>query len=167
MKSLVYIVVVILIIILFLSQTYNFFCRISDVCKPISWSSLMIHKIGTREINYKFIAKIPDQLKDKVEFNQSFDSKKALNGEEIKNFYYIKNLTMDTIVVKPRYNLSIKEADTYLEKVQCLCTQEKILKPGEKTELPIIFRMSAQIEEDKLLKNIKELEVIYEIELVN
>ena len=166
-KSLVYVVTITLVIILFLSQTYNFFCRVSDVCKPVLWSSLMIHKIGTKEINYKFIAKISDQLKNKVEFNQNFDSKKALNGEEIKNFYYIKNLTPDTIVVRSKYDLSVKEADIYLQKIQCLCAQEQILKPGEKTELPIIFRMSSEIEEDKLLKNIKELEITYEIELVS
>lgn len=167
MKSLVYVVVITLVIILFLSQTYNFFCRVSDVCKPVLWSPLLMHKIGKKEINYKFIVQISDQLKDKVDFNQNFDSKKALNGEEIRNFYYIKNLTENVITIRPAYELSVKEADAYLQKIECLCMQEKTLQPGQKAELPVRFRMSPEIEYDKSLKHIQELEITYRIEQVN
>ena len=162
-KSSIYVVVGIAAFIFFVTAPYNFFCKSSKLCKPIILSSIVPKPTGKQEISYKFTAETSDQLKSVLEFYPETENEKILNGKKIDNIYHVKNLSDKTVTVKPMYKLSDSRVSEYLERIECLCMKEQILKPGEEADLAVSFRMNPKIEDDLQLKEIKELEIGYQI----
>jgi cytochrome c oxidase assembly protein subunit 11 len=166
LKSLIYTLLASLLIIFFLIQPYNIYCRISKNCNPVMISALLPHKSGKEKMTINFSAEIPDNLKNIVEFYPQKNSKKIINGKNIINSYVVKNLSNHEITIRASYRILPKEADKYLDRIECLCFQNQVLAPKESAKMPINFVISSEIEKDKSVKKLNKIEVSYKIILL-
>ncbi|MES2677571.1 MAG: cytochrome c oxidase assembly protein [Pseudomonadota bacterium] len=165
-KNTIYIVLGILLLIFLVIQPYNIFCRLKNTCSPITFSSFSFHKNGNQKTVINFVANIPDQLKQNIEFYPDQERESVLNGKNITNFYMAKNLTAQNIIVAAHFDVEPKEVEKYLERIECICFQNQPLKVGGQASMPLDFRINPKIEEDPQFKNLKEITISYKAYLV-
>lgn len=166
LKNTIYVILSILLISFILIQPYNLFCRIKHSCDPITLSSIAPHKIGEKSLTISFLATTPDGLKNIVEFQPKTLRAEIINGQAIGNYYSVKNLTNNKIIVSAKISVEPKEVDQYLEKIECLCMQSQPLNKKESAVMPARFRINPEIEKDPKFKDLKEIKINYEVELI-
>jgi cytochrome c oxidase assembly protein subunit 11 len=164
-KNILYIVIGIALITFILIQPYNIFCRIKNVCQPITLSSFSLQKNGQRKITFNFVANIPEDLKGVVEFEPQDKSLSVLNGKNVSSFYRVKNLTKNNLVVGAHFDVDPSNVEKYLEKIECICFKEQPLSANEEVLMPIRFRIHHRIEKDPELYNLEAISVSYSIHL--
>jgi cytochrome c oxidase assembly protein subunit 11 len=164
-KNILYIVIGIALITFLLIQPYNIFCRIKNVCQPITISSLSLHKNGNKKITFNFEANIPEDLKGVVEFEPQDKSLSVLNGKNISGFYRVKNLTKNNLVVGAHFDVDPSNVEKYLEKIECICFKGQPLSVDEEVLMPIRFRINPQIEKDPEFYNLEAINISYSIHL--
>jgi Cytochrome c oxidase assembly protein CtaG/Cox11 len=78
-------------------------------------------------------------------------------GETLRVIYSAKNLSDRPLTGKARHIDDPKDAEKYLDVVQCFCFIRETLKAGETKELPLVFRLRAAVPE-----SIKEFTLNYQ-----
>ncbi|HTM06906.1 MAG TPA: cytochrome c oxidase assembly protein [Verrucomicrobiae bacterium] len=81
----------------------------------------------------------------------------AKPGETLRVIYTAKNLSAQELTGKARHLDEPKDAEKYLEIIQCFCFIRERLKPGETKELPLVFRIRGEVPKD-----IKEFTLDYQ-----
>lgn len=59
------------------------------------------------------------------------------------------------------FNVVPEQAGVYFNKIECFCFTEQTLQPGETVEMPIVFFVDPDIDENRELKTIKEITLSY------
>ena len=165
-RSTFYVIAGIMILIFILIQPYNLFCRLGSTCKPITLSSLVLRKHGTKELEIHFTGMVPENLKQSLEFYPDQQNLKVINGKNIINFYKVKNLTNKNIVVAIKFKIEPTEIEKYLERTDCICFKNKPLGAKQEAEMPLNFRINPEIEKDSAFDNLKEIKVNYSVDLL-
>jgi len=75
------------------------------------------------------------------EFEPVQDVVLAKPGETLQTAYRIKNLSGQPVTAKARHTDKPEEYVDFLEIIQCFCFIQQTLQPGEKLELPLVFRV--------------------------
>jgi hypothetical protein len=78
-------------------------------------------------------------------------------GETLRVIYSAKNISNRPLTGKARHIDDPKDAEKYLDVVQCFCFIRETLKPGETKELPLVFRLRSAVPD-----NIKEFTLEYQ-----
>ena len=78
-------------------------------------------------------------------------------GETLRVVYTAKNLSTRTLTAKARHIDEPKDAENYLDIIQCFCFIRETLRPGETKELPLVFRLKSAAP-----KGIKEFVLTYQ-----
>ena len=89
-------------------------------------------------------ASITDQIGrvDTVNYIATNNSDKPLTGQAI-------------------FNVVPEKAGVYFNKIECFCFTEQTLQPGETVEMPIVFFVDPDIDENHELNTIKEITLSY------
>lgn len=99
-----------------------------------------------RSLNWtvKPAAAITDQIGrvDTVNYIATNNSDKPITGQAI-------------------FNVVPEKAGVYFNKIECFCFTEQTLQPGETVEMPIVFFVDPDIDENHELKTIKEITLSY------
>jgi Cytochrome c oxidase assembly protein CtaG/Cox11 len=78
-------------------------------------------------------------------------------GETLRVMYRAKNISDRPLTGKARHIDDPKDAEKYLDVVQCFCFIRETLKPGEAKELPLVFRLRGAVPD-----NVKEFTLDYQ-----
>ena len=79
---------------------------------------------------------------DTVNFRATNYSDKAITGHAI-------------------FNVSPERAGVYFNKIQCFCFTEQTLQPGETVDMPIVFFVDPELDDNQELDTIKEITLSY------
>ena len=150
------------VLLFFLAQPFNYFCRISGLCSPIYLKQIISSEKGDRIINIEFSAKIADDLKNHLQFypNKSFIN--INSGENFQTEYFAKNISKNDFILTNQFHIEPKWVDGYLERFACICFETKFLKIGEEINLSASFRIDFDIENDPRFKKLKKISIFYE-----
>lgn len=65
------------------------------------------------------------------------------------------------------FNVTPERAGLYFNKIECFCFTEQTLQPGETVQMPIVFFIDPDMDQNDELKTIKELTLSYTFYPVN
>jgi cytochrome c oxidase assembly protein subunit 11 len=82
-------------------------------------------------------------------------------GEQNMAHYSAKNLTDKTVTGTAVFNVTPAEVGAYFNKIQCFCFTEQTLKPGESTDLPVVFFVDPAMLDDPDAKAVSEITLSY------
>ena len=126
-------------------KPYNWVCRFSKKCNEIVFDNFIPSIEGNQEITT--IMEAVDQ-RDDVEFE--VDEPKILytvTGRKNVVTYHIKNISRDTIKIRPKFSVEPKEAEKFISRQECLCFREYKLKRGETIVVPTSFTFKSKLEQ--------------------
>lgn len=63
-------------------------------------------------------------------------------------FFHVKNKSDQPVTAHAAYNVAPESSAKYFEKLQCFCFTDQTLQPGESREMPVVFRVSAEMPKD-------------------
>lgn len=82
-------------------------------------------------------------------------------GETKTISYHATNLGAEANTGTSVFNVTPFEAGAYFNKIQCFCFTEQPLKQGESAEMPVVFFVDPEMDENPELKHIKEITLSY------
>ena len=145
---------------------YDLFCRvtgfggttqISDVAAPGASGSAV-----RREVNFN--RHVTPGLSWIVETPTAAD---VLPGQEIKVNYIATNTTDIPITGTSSFNVTPNKVGPYFMKIECFCFTEQTLQPGERVEMPVIFYLDPEIDDDLNTQETPEITLSYTFFHVN
>ena len=147
-----------------MADVHSHLCDATDVVSWVRVTSLwklLASKDGcpTDEITVNFIQESKSSFLLSV--NPKIASIKTVPGSNSMVFIDITNNDNHPVVGIAINTIDPVEASLYFYKVLCFCYNDYIIFNNNSVEYPILFSISEEIGRDPLLKNIKNINVIY------
>ena len=145
---------------------YELFCRVTgfggttqvSVAAPGAPAGAVMRQVS-------FNAHVNPELKwDVVTPKNASD---VLPGDEIIINYIATNTTDQPITGTSSYNVTPNKIGPYFMKIECFCFTEQTLAPGESVEMPVIFYLDPEIDQDLNTKATPEITLSYTFFAVN
>ena len=138
---------------------YRIFCQVTGYGGTTQKAEDFTGKISDKTITVSFDSNISQNLE--WSFKPKERSVKLRLGEKVTAIFLAKN-TGDAISTgEATFNVSPQAAGQYFNKIECFCFTEQTLKPGEMVEMPVLFFIDPDIENDPILKNAKIITLSY------
>ena len=114
---------------------------------------------GKRELTISFYGETGENLP--WDFKPILQKIKIKPGDTALTFYIAENKTDEAITGISTYNLTPARAGIYFNKIQCFCFEEQRLKGNEAIEMPILFFIDADIENDPKMDDVNHITLSY------
>jgi cytochrome c oxidase assembly protein subunit 11 len=138
---------------------YDLFCRVTGFGGTTQLSTSLPDKILDREMTVKFTTSVNQKLPWDFEAEQS---EITLNVGQDALINFVAENTSDTPVPGTAiYNVTPLKAGKYFHKTQCFCFDYQVLQPGEKMNMPVVFYVDPEIENDPNMEDVKVITLSY------
>ncbi len=138
---------------------YRIFCQVTGYGGTTQKAEDFTGKISDKTITVSFDSNISQDLD--WSFKPKERSVKLRLGEKVTAIYLAKNTGDASSTGEATFNVSPQAAGQYFNKIECFCFTEQTLKPGEMVEMPVLFFIDPDIENDPLLKNAEIITLSY------
>jgi len=138
---------------------YDTFCKVTGYGGTTKQAAENESEILDRKVNVYFDSNVqvglpwdfkPEQVKMTVNVGQSGLA-----------YYKVKNTSNRAIVGTATYNVTPTKAAPYFIKTECFCFTEQRIEPGAEMSFPVLFHVDSQIDEDKRLKDVRDITLSY------
>lgn len=118
-----------------------------------------------REITVTFNADVADGLPWR--FSPAQRAVVVRPGQSALAFFTARNLGERPVTGVSTYNVAPQQAGAHFNKVQCFCFEEQRLQPGESVDMPVLFYVDPEIDDDPRLAGIDTVTLSYTFFLVD
>jgi len=138
---------------------YDLFCKVTGYGGTTQQVELLAEDVIDRPMTVRFVANThrdmpwdftPIQIKQELKI-----------GEQGLAYYEAYNPTSETLVGRATYNVSPHKVGSYFSKIDCFCFTEQILKPGERVNMPVVYFIDPEIDQDINLDEVNEVTLSY------
>ena len=82
-------------------------------------------------------------------------------GEKMVINYVAENLSTEPITGMATFNVTPQSAGIYFNKIECFCFTDTQIEPGEKLEMPVVFFVDPELDEEKFMKSLNTITLSY------
>ncbi|WP_108395609.1 cytochrome c oxidase assembly protein [Devosia submarina] len=137
---------------------YQLFCQVTGYGGTTQVASESPKGAIAREMTVRFDSNVAHDLNWTVSPASSItDSIGLVNTVN----YVATNHSDRPITGTATFNVSPERAGIYFNKIECFCFTEQTLQPGETVEMPIVFFVDPELDENRELHTIKEITLSY------
>ncbi|MEN0652848.1 MULTISPECIES: cytochrome c oxidase assembly protein [Hyphobacterium] len=138
---------------------YDLFCRVTGYGGTTQVGVAAADRVLDREVTVRFDASRNAGLP--WEF-QPIDRAITVNvGESALAYYRATNTSDRPITGVATYNVTPFKAAPYFVKLECFCFTEQTLQPGESIDMPVLFFVDPEIENDRRADDITTITLSY------
>ena len=138
---------------------YRAFCQVTGWGGTTQRADAEAGRTLEREITVRFDATVSQGLP--WTFKPEQPSQTLHIGETGLAFYEAENLTGKPVTGRATFNVSPAKAGIYFKKIECFCFTEQTLKPGESVDMPVVYYVDPEIDEDPNLDDVRTLTLSY------
>jgi len=138
---------------------YDLFCRATGFGGTPQRADANNSIVGTRDMTVTFNTDLGSGMP--WHFRPEVPKMEVRTGVTYKALFVAENPTDEVVTGSATFNVSPDVFGQYFVKVQCFCFERQVLQPGEKVEMPVVFYLDPQLEEDAYLKKIGEVTLSY------
>jgi cytochrome c oxidase assembly protein subunit 11 len=141
---------------------YDLFCRVTGFDGTPSVArveALPGLTPGEREVTIRFDANVANGLPWR--FEPTVRTLDVRVGEVHEMTYVIENLSDEATVGTSVFNVTPFQGGGYFTKIQCFCFEAQPLAPGERMEVPVVFYVDPEFDEDRSAKGVSVITLSY------
>lgn len=112
-----------------------------------------------RDINVRFDANTASVLN--WEFAPEQREVTIKMGEKMVINYVAKNLSDKPIVGMASFNVTPQAAGIFFHKIECFCFTDTYIEPGETLDMPVIFYVDPEMDQEKAMKALNTITLSY------
>lgn len=137
---------------------YDKFCKVTGFGGTTRVATAAPSSVLDREIEVRFDANVSDAP---LLFRPLKVSYRLPLGAHGLASYEVTNTSLEDISVMAGYNVTPHTAGRYFNKLECFCFEERIIKAGETKTLPVVFFVSPEMAEEKLMDAVTTITLSY------
>lgn len=138
---------------------YDLFCRVTGFAGTTQVADAESDLVIERQITVRFDGNVNHALPWKFKPMQRSVTLKM--GKTAQLAYVATNTGAHQTVGTSTYNVSPPTAGAYFNKLDCFCFTEQTLEAGETVEMPVVFFVDPEMNEDPDLEHVKEITLSY------
>ncbi|PVB63067.1 cytochrome c oxidase assembly protein [Labrenzia sp. 011] len=138
---------------------YNLFCSVTGFGGTTQVADAESDMVIDRTITVRFDGNVNHALPWK--FRPVHRSVTLKMGETAQLLYEATSTGTEPTVGTSTFNVSPPTAGIYFNKLQCFCFTEQRLEAGETVEMPVVFFVDPDMDNDPELKSVKEITLSY------
>lgn len=138
---------------------YDAFCKVTGYGGTTQEAEAAPTQILERTIEVRFDANTSPDLP--VVFAPKQTSETLRIGETGLAFYRVRNTSDEPVVARATYNVTPHIAGQYFAKLECFCFTDRVIAPGQETDLPVVFFVDPEIVSDPDTADITTLTLSY------
>jgi cytochrome c oxidase assembly protein subunit 11 len=137
---------------------YQLFCQVTGFGGTTQVATESPKGVIAREMKVRFDATVANDLpwtvKPAAAITDNIGAVDTVN-------YIATNYSEKPITGQAIFNVSPENAGVYFNKIECFCFTEQTLQPGETVEMPIVFFVDPELDQNRELNTIKEITLSY------
>ena len=138
---------------------YELFCQVTGFGGTTQRAESEADRVIERAITVRFDGNVNGRLP--WEFGAQQRAITLNMGETAQLNYIAKNVSASHTVGTSTFNVTPFEAGAYFNKIDCFCFLEQPLQAGEQVEMPVVFFVDPEMDNDPDLKDIREITLSY------
>ena len=139
---------------------YDLFCRVTGFGGTTQQvASADGVAVIDREINVRFDANTAADL-DWV-FAPEKRQVSLKMGEKLVVNYVAENKSDEPIVGMASFNVTPQAAGVFFNKIECFCFTDTFIEPGGRLEMPVVFYVDPDMDQEEALKNLNTITLSY------
>ncbi|HEY8577873.1 MAG TPA: cytochrome c oxidase assembly protein [Devosia sp.] len=137
---------------------YNIFCQVTGFGGTPGKATDNPKGVIDREMTVRFDSNVANDLAWSVEPAVAITDK--IGAVDTVN-YIATNNSDKPITGMAVFNVSPEKAGVYFNKIECFCFTEQTLQPGETVDMPIVFFVDPELDQNQELDTIREITLSY------
>ncbi|MGV8832386.1 MAG: cytochrome c oxidase assembly protein [Devosia sp.] len=137
---------------------YQAFCQATGFGGTTQRSDGNPKGLIAREMKVRFDSNVSNDLSWKVQPSKPVTDQ--IGAVDTVN-YVATNYSDKVVTGQAIFNVSPERAGAYFNKIECFCFTEQTLQPGETVEMPIVFFIDPELDDNQELDTIKEITLSY------
>ena len=138
---------------------YDWFCRVTGYGGTTQVSQAGSDTVLDEVIRVRFDANVDPNLD--WTFRPMQSSMELKIGENGLAFYEAINNSDVPITGTASYNVAPEVAGYYFSKIECFCSTEQVLQPGERIEMPVSFFVDPELVGDRDASWVRDITLSY------
>ncbi len=138
---------------------YDLFCRVTGYGGTTQVATEGAERVLDRKMAVRFDATTSPNLPWTFEPEQREVTLRV--GESAIAYYRATNNSDKPITGTATFNVTPQKAGLYFTKIDCFCFTEQTLKPGETVDMPVVYYVDPEIDENPNLDEVRTLTLSY------
>jgi len=137
---------------------YQLFCQVTGYGGTTQVSEANPKGVIARQMTVRFDSNVAHDLNWTVRPAASITD--SIGTVDTVNFVATNN-SPHPVTGKAIFNVSPERAGAYFNKIECFCFTEQTLQAGETVDMPIVFFLDPELDDNRELDTIKEITLSY------